>query len=210
MAIGHLTPVVSYTGITSSLTVTKPTGAVAGQYCTILITANNGTNFTPPSGFTTLGTSTNGAFFGKVLDGSEGSTFTVGTTGSLLNLWAVCDVATGCDTTNPVDAVLLTQSGSGVTSFVLNQITVTSASNYLWSEATRIGSSAAITPPASMTSDWSDTTQQGSGGAHETVTPGASGTRTWTWSGSSIGVGFLMSLKAAAVVQKEYLGILKI
>lgn len=208
MAIGHLTPAFGNSSVSSSVSVSKPTGAAVGQYCIILVTSSGSTGFNTPAGFTALGSATSqGALFGRVLDGTEGSSFTITITGSLMNLFAICDVVTGCDPVAPLDAVALTQA-SAVTTLTLGQITATST--YLWSEATRIGSAAAVTPPASMTSVWSNTTTQAAGGAAQTISPGATGTRDWTWSGSSTGVGFLMSLKPASVGQKEYMGMLTV
>lgn len=107
----------------SSYTVNKPTGAQAGDYVLLAVSVNNNTGTTGPAGFTQVSLQTTQnvdaqqlALYGRVLDGSEGASFTATIPSTAYNNWAVMALLfRGADATTPVASLTTTIADSAHT-----------------------------------------------------------------------------------------------
>lgn len=186
------------TGV-STITPDKPTCAV-GDLLRVLLMASAARTWTIPSGWFIIPGVSAGTLsvpLYRVVDGTEGSTFSFSCTGGTANLRAGMVCHEGVDPTDPFDVSSFLQGAAG-TSLVLPQVNVADGT-YLDSLAYRNASVAALTKPASMTQDFQNLSATNAfHGAHEDAVPGNSGTRTWSWTGTSVVAGVLCALRPAA------------
>lgn len=196
MAISYRTPTVGQANTATSVSVNKPTGTVATELIRVLLSASAARTWNVPAGWALVPGTAAGdrtVALQRIADGSEGSSFTFTIAGGTANLRAGCVTTIGTDPTAPFDVSSFQQAASG-TSNAIPGVTVTDG---VWLDSLlfRVGSGAVVTHPGTMTEDFEDNSIQSFAGAHETATPGATGTRTWTWVGSSVTAGLLCSLK---------------
>lgn len=175
--------------LASSANVNKPAGAVKGKAWIILLQLANARTPATPAGFAVLGTNTTQfAAFIRICDGTEGATQTVSWTGGTSNWRAIPVVYNDVDSITPVlVASAWTAIASGAAAIAAASVTPpsTSGNDLLVSIGQILGNTNVMTKPASMTQDFQNNATQTFAMASEVAVDGASGTRTWTWSGST-------------------------
>lgn len=172
-------------------TVTGGSGAIL---LLIMITSSANTGYNVPSGFarapSPFAVSARGDLFYRIIDGTEGSNFSVVATSGAQSLRSYSVSFQDVDPNEPFGVIgPMFQSAAG-TSAAIPSIDFPDWDNSrLFSMVVRSGSGAAMTEPSGMTQD-------GFAVASQDVSPGATGTKTWTWTGSSVVQGVLFGLKA--------------
>lgn len=193
--------------------VSYPSGVAAGDVALMAVTLPKGTTVTTPTGWSVLGTYSNGNLVGsnatvEVLDhtltGGE-SSVSVAFSAATANTVDLA-VYRGADLDTPVDATSNTVTNAG-TSLPLPAVTTTLGNDVLVALAGQDGqSSATWTPPTGMTSR--STLAEGAVSAvfadSTQATPGSSGTQTATLSASSALAGMLVALKPAVTATTPF------
>lgn len=187
-----------------------PTGGSGSLLCLMGALSAATTGYNTPSGFlippSPYAASLRMSLFYKILDGTEGSTFSLTATASGMSMRAWTVIYQDVDPDDPFAGIgPVFQAASG-TSTIIPSINVQDFDNTrLFSMAMRTGTTAAVTKPASMTQDVQTNTSSALAVAREDVAAGATGTRTWTWSGSSVVPAVLYALKAP---QEQFVGMM--
>lgn len=181
----------------ANVIISKPTGVAAGDFLIAHCWANSATaDWSAPAGWTLQAfnnTQNSSAFFWRVADGSEGSTFTFTRSGNLVNQAGV-EVVRLSGVGSIQDYSLSHSTG---TTIALPSLTA-AANNYLWQMVTRVSGTNAFTAPGTVTPRYtsaSGTTVAAAGG-DEIVSAGATGTRTWT-TASGTTRGLILALNEA-------------
>lgn len=181
IAFASHTEVTAASAGATNITVTKPTGTVDGDLLLVFAFCNGaGVTFTPPAGWTTSTSGSGVHAWWKVASG-EGASWTF--TRSANTNSAVIQAArlTGVSPTSPVDAFSATGIVGSTTPADIPTQTVTTGV-YLFQMASGV-LNGTWTPPGSATEDYDVLAAAASWGVaagHETIGPGATGTRTWT------------------------------
>lgn len=178
----------------TTVTVNKPSGASVGDVLIALVSSGSSSStFTTPAGWV-LATSGSGmAVFRRIVDGTEGSTFTFTRATSTTGVF-VANIAriSGADNTRPIQTSgQATQEPGGFgPSITLPQITPTNANTLLFQiinvHDSSVGQSS--TPPGTTTKRYeitTATTARYAIGGDEVVGPGITSTKVWTWSASN-------------------------
>lgn len=193
MAIAYASSNATSVGVAGSTTisVTKPTGTTAGDLLIAFGVISTNTAMAAPSGdggaAWTQNINANGVkAWWKVANGAEPASYAFTRSGGLDNA-AEVQVAriTGAHATAPIDTAAAQAIGSA-TSVVVPSVTVVNGT-YLFQQV-NILQNGTFTPPGTTTEDYdfsAPTSNCATAGGHETVTAGATGTRTWTSTASS-------------------------
>lgn len=166
------------TNSAASLAINKPAGAQQGDIVLIIPASSTGAvSLTAPSGFTTgfdgaLGGATLDAFW-RVLDGSEGASFTIGTSGGSAPIYAGALLLKRALRSAPINASAENRYSDATTDVVAPSVTAT-RSGLLVTAFARSGGASGGTQPAGMT---------------EHVDIGTSGTLSLLISSVAVGVG---------------------
>lgn len=171
----------------STLAIPKPAGAVKGKAWIIQGWTNANRTFTTPSGFVPIGT--NGAAFAafiRMCDGTE-SGVNFAWAGGATSGRAISHVWNDVDPDNPILVAGTWGNAINQTSQDGPSITVpyTIDNDLLVSALQNINNTKVVTIPGSMTQAFQNNTTSTEAAAFETAAPGASGVRTWTWTGIS-------------------------
>lgn len=174
-------------GGTTTVVPAKPTGLASGEHVLAMLSSfSTAPTIAAPSGFTTWQNGGNFWFSWKQAGGSEPSTYTftrsVNTTGPIVvALFRV----TGADPANPFDVYAGVSAASGASS-VIPSVTATNGGLLLSVLHKQNNVAPAITPPSGMTSLFDDSSLANSAtsAATQTIAAGATGTKTWTASGT--------------------------
>jgi hypothetical protein len=184
----------SANSLTSSVVVTKPTGAASGDALTIMIAAGGVGTIVPPSGWTLLGSQTTVgaflfAFYSRLLGGSEPSTYTFTSSGASAMLALAVD-ASGTKLGYGQSAIT---TGTATTAFATSSITTFQPSSYILTIFQDITGAVTWTTPTGETNRIAV-----SGGAANDqiqVTAGATGAKSSTASSTTSGIAFIVSIE---------------
>jgi PKD repeat protein len=191
----------------SSIALSKPIRATAGDVLVASFTADNGPTATAPSGWTLITTaSTSGArvfSYFHVVTAADAGTGAWTWTLNAAQKWAGGIAAyTNVDTANPLDNIATTaKTGSGPTISVSGGTTVTAGALIVVGIGADSGKVTA-TPPSGWTEIW-DTNALGVGQLNEsawftTTTVGTQGSKTWTQSGTVAMAAWAVALRPKA------------
>ena len=199
----------------SSLAITKPSGAVAGDVMTAQVTVRSTGAITPPAGWTQIGTTAQDAagpieqaVFWHLVDGTESSPITFTWAGGNADASGGIGIYKGVDPFVGFDASAVTSMTSGGTPATGNPAglaVTTSAANEMLQAAYGVanGVTVAQTAGQGLARDW---TVLSAGGTKVTAgfsdgvqaAAGASGNKTATWVTSSLWAAHLYALKNEA------------
>lgn len=174
-------------GGTTTVVPAKPPGLASGEHVLAMLSSfSTAPTIAAPSGFTTWQNGGNFWFSWKLAGGSEPSTYTftrsVNTTGPIVvALFRV----TGADPTNPFDVYAGVSAASGASS-VIPSVTATLGGLLLSVLHKQNNVAPTITPPSGMTTLFDDSSLANSAtsAATQSIAAGATGTKTWTASGT--------------------------
>ncbi len=187
----------------SSLAITKPSGVVTGDVMLLAVSAGGGTGttITPPSGWTVVRDTTNGATvhavtYSKVATASEPSSYSLSFSAPVPAAAGIADYS-GVDQTSPVEDSS-EATASATTSVTVPSISVSTGS-YLVGSFANSGDAVSST----MTQRWHEATASPLGlvsqGSDEYRTaPGSTGSRTASSSSTGFWVGHLVGLRPAS------------
>ena len=191
------------TTATTSVTIAKPSGTVAGDMLVSCL-ASNGTKVSStgvPAGWTQIaavlqGTSTRAFGYYKVAGASEPASYTWTLNASVANSGGIARYS-GVSATTPVDGTPQSASGTAATSGTVPGIT-TSAANAMLVGCMSIDSSSAsvtITPPTGMAQAWNLAGKRHAVADAAQPVVGPSGAKTWTFSGAREWAGWMIALR---------------
>lgn len=190
----------------SSNTTPKPTATTVGDLLVAFCSDGAGTSngFTAPAGWTAgavTGASGNGAIFYKLAGGSEPADYTF-TRPASSGVFVVSIVRiSGANQTAPVaDTSVLGTGSGGSSSAALTGVTATAANTLLFQMLNISATGTTVTAPGGTTkvydTNTAGTLRQVAGGT-ETVSAGATSTRTWTISGAPQWRGAMIAVNPA-------------
>ena len=199
----------------SSLAITKPSGAAAGDVMTAQVTVRSTGAITPPAGWAQIGTTAQDAagpieqaVFWHLVDGTEASPITFTWAGGNADASGGIVIYKGADPFVGFDASAVTSMTSGGTAAITNTAglaVTTGAANEMLQAAYGVANGVTITQSAGQTivREW---TVPSTGGTKVTAgfsdavqaAAGASGNKTATWVTSSLWAAHLYALKNEA------------
>jgi PKD repeat protein len=190
---------------TSTISVAKPVGTATGDVLVACL-ASNGTRVAStgvPTGWTQIaailqGTSTRAFGYYKVATANEAGSYTWTLNAAVANSGGIIRYS-GVSSTTPLDGTPTWASGSAATSGTVPGLT-TSAAGAMLVGCMSIDSSSTsvtITPPSGSTALWNLAGKRQTAADSLQPAAGATGTQTWTFSGSREWAGWLMALRPA-------------
>ena len=210
MAIVHETfNTTANTIATTSHTVTKPTGTVAGDVLVAAI-AFNGTpgTITPPTGWVSIATAlgqANPKAYGwyLVAGGSEPASYTWTTTGSITSGCGISRYS-GVDTTTPIDVTGVGTDGVAATSASLTGVT-TATNNAMVIAAMGVNSSTTVITEVSavVVERWEVGGKESEHDSDIFATAGATGTIDYTFAASRAWAGWVAALRPVAAAAAD-------
>lgn len=207
-------------GGATSLTITKPSGAAAGDVMIAIIGVRGGTGVTvtatgwtavTATGTATSSTTLRGSAFYRVVTASEASSYSFSFGGATQKASGVISTYSGVDTASPINVAAVQANASSIT-MTAPSVTTTVANTMLvggYSNATGTTFSAG----SSFTLRGQDASTGGSATTRTTTglqdaaqaAAGASGTKTMTAASGAVSVGHLIALRPApSIVQASY------
>jgi hypothetical protein len=188
---------------TSTVTVPKPAGTVAGDVLVSCI-ASNGTRVgTPPAGWTQLaavstGTSTRAFGYYKVAGASEPASYSWTLNSSVANSGGIARYS-GVNASSPIDGTVSTANSGGVISKTATVPGVTtSVANAMLVGCMSIDSSSTsvtLAPPTGFTEAWNLAGKRQEAADQVQAAAGPTGPETWTLSSARDWTGWLVALK---------------
>ena len=199
-------------GLQANAVVNKPTGTASGDLLLAVVnTSAAGSTLTVPSGFTGGGQIAGTGMWvvwNPSAGGSEPTSYTfTRSSPPSAPIYVLLMRITGHDPAAPIEAYDGIWGTSSVSGALLAPSVTATAATFLLSVATRSGDVApTVTFPAGMTSAINDTSAANSAdyAATQTVSAGATGTRSWSFTGTGSTVGYAIGnilIKAAPVDQ---------
>jgi hypothetical protein len=199
------TPVNSIIGSGTSLSVTLPSSVKSGDIILIIITAVANVSFTPPNGYTIIGSKiisgliTTAIYYHVWQNGDPTSlTFTWG--GSSVQASAICGAYTGVDNTNPIDANN-GQANSAATNITFPSITVPPGNNT--DMLVMLGSQVGSQTYSNASEGTIEQTNSSPGMVwidFQLTSSGVTGNQTVTSASSNASVGFQVALLPSSIV----------
>ena len=196
-----------FNATTTSLTIAKPAGVIAGDVMVASISARGNPNFVAPAGWAPIrldvaGNVVRSAAYYRVATGSEGPSFTW-TWSGIQNAAGGILAYSGVDTTTPVDAHSGAASTSASSSIVAPPVTSTVAGTMLVG-LFATAQNATIVPPVGMSERFEALSSAGKypvtaeAAEQSQAEPGSSGSRSAAASRNARNVGQLVALRPTA------------